>query len=82
MQVGPLTFSQDSTILTAARTFPACYLGRILSRCLNTDFGSLRWTLANFTNVTSYLCKSAGRPLTRGQWARDVPGLPYKNICP
>ena len=28
------------------------------------------------------LCSFAGRPISRGQWERQVPGVPYENPCP
>jgi len=34
------------------------------------------------TDLVRYLCTLAGRPLTRAEWARYVPHLPYQQICP
>jgi WD40 repeat protein len=39
--------------------------------------------MAKITDLVPYLCASAGRPLTRTEWARYVPqGLAYQRICP
>jgi WD40 repeat protein len=39
-------------------------------------------SLADTTNLVRYLCARAGRPLTRAEWARYVPHLPYQRVCP
>jgi transcriptional regulator with XRE-family HTH domain len=39
--------------------------------------------VAQITDLVPYLCASAGRPLTRAEWARYVPqGLAYQRVCP
>ena len=38
--------------------------------------------LAETTNLVRYLCALAGRDLTRAEWARYVPHLPYQPVCP
>jgi WD40 repeat protein len=39
--------------------------------------------VAKITDLVPYLCASAGRPLTRAEWARYVPqGLAYQRVCP
>jgi WD40 repeat protein len=38
--------------------------------------------LGDATNLVRYLCSLAGRPLTRVEWARYVPHLPYLRVCP
>jgi hypothetical protein len=41
------------------------------------------WDVAYTQNVAPRLCASAGRPLTRAEWARYVPAGPaYQNVCP
>ena len=40
------------------------------------------WDVAYLVNVVPHLCASAGRSLTRAEWARYVPGLPYQRVCP
>ena len=40
------------------------------------------WDVAYLMNVVPHLCASAGRSLTRAEWARYVPGLAYQRICP
>jgi len=40
------------------------------------------WDVAYLMNVVPHLCASAGRSLTRAEWARYVPGLPYQRVCP
>ena len=37
---------------------------------------------AETTDLVRYLCALAGRPLTRVEWARYVPHLPYQPVCP
>jgi hypothetical protein len=39
-------------------------------------------SLADTTNLVRYLCALAARPLTRAEWARYVPHLPYQPVCP
>jgi WD40 repeat protein len=38
--------------------------------------------LANTTGLPRYLCALVGRSLTRAEWTRWVPGLPYQRVCP
>jgi hypothetical protein len=38
--------------------------------------------LGDTTNLVRYLCALAGRPLTRAEWARYLPHLPYQRVCP
>ena len=38
--------------------------------------------LADTTSLARYLCALAGRPLTRAEWARYLPHLPYQRVCP
>jgi hypothetical protein len=40
------------------------------------------WDVAYLANVAGHLCASARRSLTRAEWARYVPGLPYQRVCP
>jgi transcriptional regulator with XRE-family HTH domain/sugar lactone lactonase YvrE len=40
------------------------------------------WDVAYLVNVVPHLCASARRSLTRAEWARYVPGLPYQRVCP
>ena len=40
------------------------------------------WNIAYLVNVAPHLCASAGRSLTRAEWARYVPGLAYQRVCP
>jgi hypothetical protein len=39
------------------------------------------WDVAYLMNVVPHLCASAGRSLTRAEWARYVPGLAYQRIA-
>jgi transcriptional regulator with XRE-family HTH domain len=48
----------------------------------NADHTVRLWDVAYLMNVVSHLCASAGRSLTRAEWARYVPGLAYQRICP
>jgi WD40 repeat protein len=55
--------------------------GKILA-IVSAD-GILRlWDVAYLVNVVPHLCTSAGRPLTRAEWARYVPGPAYQKVCP
>jgi len=40
------------------------------------------WDVAYLVNVVPHLCASAGQSLSRAEWARYVPGLPYQRVCP
>jgi WD40 repeat protein len=45
--------------------------------------GTVRlWDVAYLVNEVPYLCASAGRSLTRAEWARYVPGPAYQRVCP
>jgi WD40 repeat protein len=47
----------------------------------NAD-GTVRlWDVAYLANVVPHLCASAGRSLTRAEWARYVPGPAYQTVC-
>jgi Novel STAND NTPase 1/WD domain, G-beta repeat len=48
----------------------------------NADHTVRLWDVAYLMNVVPHLCASAGRSLTRAEWARYVPGLAYQRICP
>jgi WD40 repeat protein len=39
------------------------------------------WDVAYLENVLPHLCASAGRSLTRAEWARYVPGAAYQMVC-
>lgn len=41
-----------------------------------------RWDVAYTVDPVAYACASAGRSLTRAEWARYVQGLPYQDTCP
>ena len=49
-----------------------------------SDDGTIRlWDVAYTDDTAAYLCGSAGRSLTPGEWARWVPpGPAYQDICP
>jgi WD40 repeat protein len=41
------------------------------------------WDVAYLVDPVSYLCASAGRPLTQAEWARSMPpGAVYQQLCP
>ena len=48
----------------------------------NADHTVRLWDVAYLVNVVERLCASAGRSLTRAEWARYVPVLPYQRVCP
>jgi WD40 repeat protein len=48
----------------------------------NADHTIRLWDVAYLVNVVPRLCASAGRSLTRAEWARYVPGLAYQKVCP
>jgi len=64
--VTSVTFSRDGTTLAASRA----------------DHTIRLWDVAYLVNVVPRLCASAGRSLTRAEWARYVPGLAYQKVCP
>ena len=53
-----------------------------LSATGNADHTVRLWDVAYLVNVVQRLCASAGRSLTRAEWARYVPVLPYQKVCP
>ena len=66
---GPVTsvaFSRDGTTLAASRA----------------DHTVRLWDVAYLVNAVPRLCASAGRSLTRAEWARYVPVLAYQRVCP
>src|SRR5262249_40929561 len=73
---GPLTghagpvfsvaFSRDGKILATGSADGTVRLGDV----------------AYLVNVVPHLCASAGRSLTRAEWARYVPGPAYQRVCP
>ena len=40
------------------------------------------WDVADVVDIVPQLCASAGRSLTRAEWALYAPGPAYQNICP
>jgi Tol biopolymer transport system component len=66
---GPVTsvaFSRDGTTLAASRA----------------DHTVRLWDVAYLVNAVPRLCASAGRSLTRAEWAQYVPVLAYQRVCP
>jgi WD40 repeat protein len=64
--VNSVAFSPDGTTLAAG----------------STDHTVRLWDVAYLVNAVPHLCASARRSLTRAEWARYVPGLPYQTVCP
>jgi WD40 repeat protein len=48
----------------------------------STDGTAQLWDVAYLTNLVPYLCASAGRSLTRAEWAQYVQGPAYQDLCP
>ena len=40
------------------------------------------WDVSYLVDVIQNLCASAGRSLTRSEWARYAPGVAYQQVCP
>jgi hypothetical protein len=40
------------------------------------------WDVAHLGYAVPHLCASAGRSLTRAEWAEYVPVLAYQKVCP
>ena len=64
--VNSVAFSRDGTTLAASRA----------------DHTVRLWDVGYLMNVVPRLCASAGRSLTRAEWAQYVPGLAYQRVCP
>ncbi|HXZ70479.1 MAG TPA: hypothetical protein VEH31_06320, partial [Streptosporangiaceae bacterium] len=66
-EVGALVFSPDGKTLAAG----------------SFDDTVRLWHVAYLVDIVPQLCASAGRSLTRAEWARYVPpGPAYRNVCP
>jgi transcriptional regulator with XRE-family HTH domain len=65
-RVTSVAFSPDGTTLASG----------------SADYTVRLWNIAYLVNVAPYLCASAGRSLTRAEWAQYVPGLAYQRVCP
>jgi WD40 repeat protein len=44
--------------------------------------GSTQLWLATPAAAASYICSITGAPITRTEWERYIPGLPYDPPCP
>jgi len=64
--VTSMAFSRDGTTLAASRAGHSVRL----------------WDVSYLVNAVPRLCASAGRSLTRAEWARYVPVLAYQKVCP
>jgi transcriptional regulator with XRE-family HTH domain len=82
----------DLTIHRPITSLPS-RVGRVYSVAFSPDGKTLAaagadghvqvWHVAYLTNVVRPLCESAGRSLTRAEWARYVvPGITYQKVCP
>jgi WD40 repeat protein/transcriptional regulator with XRE-family HTH domain len=72
--VASLAFSPDGKTLGSGSLDGTLQLWNMATRGQN---------MAKITDLVPYLCASAGRPLTRTEWARYVPqGVAYQRVCP
>lgn len=49
---------------------------------VGADNSVVSWNLSYLGNPYQELCDRAGRALTRAEWNRHVPDLPYQEVCP
>jgi WD40 repeat protein len=73
--IGQLVFTQDGSILEAI-------VGNTYDRQDIAGNTIEQWDVAYLPNPARYLCASTGGSVTRVQWARYIPELPYENVCP
>ena len=64
--VNSVVFSRDGKTLAAG----------------SADHAVRLWDVAYLGNAVPHLCASAGRSLTRAEWARYAPVLAYQKVCP
>jgi WD40 repeat protein len=36
----------------------------------------------SLTHAISFACRAAGRDMTRAEWSQEIPGQPYRSVCP